>query len=304
MLNVIALRYFVETVRLSSFTAAAQSLGVSQSTVSKMIKNLEDQMGEQLIIRNGKPLLLSDTGRVLYEKGATVIDALLHLEKEVHEIQALRKGRVHIGIPPMINLLFTDVMKHFREQYPNIALHIQEQPGPAIEQLVAKDELDLGFSIAPIDQYLPVVGQAVASYPVYAIFTPELLPRSKSGLSLTQVVKKPLLLLNDDFGLTRLLRQRFAKEQLQPRIYAQSSQWDWLISMAQAGLGVALLPEPFCQRLPETLTYRLIEESEPLFWQVVLLWNGRYLSQAARAWLECCQDLLGGSWLEAEEGEL
>lgn len=296
MLNVIALRYFVETVRLNGFTAAAQYLGVSQSTVSKMVRGLEDQIGETLIIRNGKPLLLSDAGQVMYEKGSEVIAAIMRLEKEVHEVQALNKGRVSIGIPPMINLLFTEVIKDFRERYPNIALYIHEHPGPAIEQLVASNELDLGFSIAPVDQHLELQHQVVANYEVYAIATPNLLRRNKEDLGLSQLIKSPLLLLNDDFGLTRLLRQRFAKEQLQPQIYAQSSQWDWLISMAQAELGVALLPKPFCTRLPTDLVYKPITSPELLQWQVTLLWSGRYLSQAAKAWLECCQRLLGGHW--------
>lgn len=297
MINVIALRYFVETVRLSSFTAAAQYLGVSQSTVSKMVRSLEDQIGETLIIRNGKPLLLSDAGKVLYDRGGELISSLLRLEQEVHEVQALSQGRVNIGIPPMINLLFTEVIKNFRERYPSILLQVHEHPGPAIELQVAKDELDVGFSIAPVNEYLPLEHQVVASYDVYAIGLPELLPRNKGAITLSQVTKKPLLLLNDDFGLTRLLRQRFVKEQLQPRIYAQSSQWDWLISMAQAGLGIAVLPEPFCARLPEDLVYKVISEDVPLSWDVMLLWSGRYLSQAARAWLECCQAQLGGDWL-------
>lgn len=297
MINVTALEYFIETVRLNSFTAAAQYLGVSQSTVSKMVKSLETDVGEILIIRSGKPLLLSDAGRVLYDKGTDVLLSLRRLEQEVHAVQALQKGHLKIGIPPMVNLLFTEVVKDFRERYPTIFLEISEPPGPAIEQLVAKNELDLGFSIAPVDQSLSLGHEVVASYAVYAISTPELLPRSKESLSLNLVAKKPLLLLNDDFGLTRLLRQRFTTEQLTPHIYAQSSQWDWLISMAQAGLGVALLPEPFCARLPNDLVYKVIEESTPLRWDVALLWNGRYLSQAARAWLDSCQSHIDGDWL-------
>lgn len=289
MLNVIALRYFTETVRLGGFTAAAQYLGVSQSTVSKMVKNLEDQIGETLIVRNGKPMLLSDVGKVLYEKGGTVIESILRLEKEVYDVQALEQGRLYIGIPPMINLLFTKTIKEFRERYPSIALYVHEYPGPAIEQQVASDKLDLGFSIAPIDQHLPLQHQIIATYEVCAIATQDMLQSNSDELSLESLVKKPLLLLNDEFGLTRLLRQEFAKRQLQPKIYAQSSQWDWLISMAQAGLGIALLPEPFCARLPTDLSYKPIRKSELLKWQVTLLWNGRYLSQAARAWLQCCQ---------------
>ncbi|AQS51180.1 hypothetical protein PAEH1_05615 [Paenalcaligenes hominis] len=288
MLNVMALRYFVETVRLGSFTAAAQSLGVGQSTVSKMVRTLEDQVGELLIVRNSKPLLLSDVGQVLFKKGGQLLQDLGHLQQEVHHIQALTKGHLRIGLPPMINLLFTSALKEFRERYPTIHLQIIEQPGPAIEQLVASGQLDLGFSIAPIDPDLPLQTNRVISYPIYALGRAEQLPRSQAPIRLQQLVNKPLLFLNDEFGLTRLLRRHLLQEPVQPRIYAQSSQGDWLISMAQAGLGVAVLPQPFCQRLPDELSYRVIEQTTPLQWEVVVLWNGRYLSQAAKAWLECC----------------
>lgn len=288
MINVMGLRYFVETVRLGGFTAAAQSLQVGQSTVSKMVRNLEDQLGETLIIRSGKPLILSDAGQVLFDKGSQLLLDLKRLEQEVHAVQALSKGQLKLGIPPMINLLFTEALKEFRERYPTIQLQIIEQPGPAIEQLVARGELDIGFSIAPIASDLKLAQNPVASYLVYALALPELLPRSKAPISLQQLSKKPLLFLNEDFGLTRLIRRHLLLEQLEPKIYAQSSQGDWLISMAQAGLGVAVLPQPLCQRLPENLVMRVLESGEPLHWEVVMLWNGRYLSQAAKVWLECC----------------
>ncbi len=302
MLNVMALRYFVETVRLGSFTAAAQFLQVRQSTVSKMVRVLEDQVGDTLIVRNGKPLLLSDVGRVLFDQGSVLLKDLERLEQEVHAVQALSKGQLKVGIPPMINLLFTSVLKDFRDRYPSIQLEVIEQPGPAIEQLVASNALDMGFSIAPVATGLGLQHHSVAHYPVYALALPELLPRNNTPISLQQLCKKPLLLLNEDFGLTRLIRHHLFLEQLQPRVYAQSSQGDWLVSMAQAGLGVAILPQPFCQRLPDDLVVRVIEQQQPLQWEVVLLWNGSYLSQAAKAWLECCMPIFQEDhWGELEQ---
>lgn len=304
MIPMTALRYFIETVRLQSFTAAAQSLGVSQSTVSKMIKNLEMELGEPVIVRSTKPLLLSDIGRVLYEKGPAVLESLQRLEQDVHAVQALRKGVLRIGIPPMINVLFTDVMKQFKEQHTQIQLHIVEQPGPAIEQMVAADELDLGFSIAPINQQISLASQILVSHEVYAVGHSELLRRSSDQIRFEQLVNQPLLLLNDEFGITRLVRQAFAKKQLQPTIYAQSSQWDWVLSMAQAGLGIALLPEPFCSRIPSDMVSTPIRLPESLKWEVVLLWNGCYLSQAAQAWLELCGQPLGGDWRSGYEEKI
>lgn len=301
MIPLTALRYFIETVRLQSFTAAAQSLGVSQSTVSKMIKNLETELGEPVIVRSAKPLLLSDIGRVLYEKGPVVLDGLQRLEQEIHAVQALRKGTLRIGIPPMINVLFTSVMKQFREQHATIQLHIVEKPGPAIEQMVAADELDLGFSIAPVNQQIDLAEKVIASHEVYAVGQADLLRRNSSHISVEELATQPLLLLNDEFGITRLVRQIFAKKQLQPTIYAQSSQWDWVLSMAQAGLGIALLPEPFCRRISSDMPAKPIRLPESLKWEVVLLWNAYYLSQAAQAWMDLCGQPLGADWRDLYE---
>ena len=263
-----------------------------------MIKNLENELGESVIVRSGKPLLLSDVGRVLYEQGQGILAAMHRLEQDVNAVQALKKGQLRLGMPPMINVLFTDVIKEFRERYPEIELHVTEHPGPAIEQGVANGELDIGFSIAPINQSLALQHEVIVQHDVYAIATSTLLPRSTEAIHIEELHKRPLLLLNDDFGITRLVRQEFAKKQLQPVIYAQSSQWDWVLSMAQAGLGIALLPEPFCRRIPSDMVYRPLNSSRRVLWHVTLLWNQHYMSQAAQAWLTCCQSHFNGSWSE------
>src|SRR5690606_4048145 len=109
-MNVKALQYFIETVRQRSFTVAAQHMGVTQSTVSKMVRQLEDDFGDPLIIREAKQFLLSDSGQVVWERGLEVLAAIQRLETDVRQTQALKQGRLALGIPPMINLLFTDVL--------------------------------------------------------------------------------------------------------------------------------------------------------------------------------------------------
>jgi DNA-binding transcriptional LysR family regulator len=69
------------------------------------------------------------------------------------------------------------------------------------------------------------------------------------SLSFSALRDTPLLLLSDDFAITRRLRQAFDDAGFQPRIAAQSDHWDFLTAMASADLGVALLPEPLLQRI-------------------------------------------------------
>jgi DNA-binding transcriptional LysR family regulator len=295
-LDIRSLRYFVETVRLNSFTQAAEALHVTQSTISKMVRQLEDEVGAQLLIRAGRKLVLTDTGRIVYEHGQTILATLRQLNLEVRDTQALRRGNLTVGIPPMINMLFTPVLKAFRERHPQITLTLQEDTGQALERQVAAGELEIGMTVLPADPALELVAVQIASYPIWAAAEAGTFQKGRTTLNLKALRDMPLVLLKDDFALTRTLRRTFQEAGFEPRIAAQSGQWDWLVAMASAGVGVALLPEPFIRRLAsERLDAVRIVEPE-LSWQVGHIWNGRYLSHAARAWLEVCQSVLGTSF--------
>lgn len=295
-MDIRSLRYFTETVRLGSFTEAGRTLGVSQSTISKMLRQLEDELGEPLLLRDARQLTLTDVGHVVYERGREILLAMQRLEDEVRETQSVARGALTLGMPPMINMLFTEALKEFRETHPRIVLRLDEHTGQEVERRVAAGELAAGMSVLPIDPQPDVEVVQVASHRVWAIGASGLLERSNDAVALRTVARMPLVLLNDDFALTRLLRRTFARYDIEADIAAQSGQWDWTVAMARAGMGVALLPEPFVQRIQaDGLVLRPVTQPD-IQWQIGLLWNARRSSHALRAWLEICRKRLGGTW--------
>lgn len=295
-MDIRSLRYFVETVRLNSFTQAAESMHVTQSTISKMVKQLEDEVGESLLMREGRKLVLTDTGRIVFERGQHILGAMRELLSEVHNTRALQRGNLAVGIPPMINSLFTPVLKAFRQRHPNITLTLQEDTGQVIERMVAAGDLEIGMTVLPVDPKLDLVSVQVASFPIWALAEPGTFSSKRSTIRLADLGAMPLVMLKDEFALTRSLRRTFAERGLEPKIAAQSGHWDWLVAMASAGLGVALLPEPFIARLSGVKLAAARVVDPEIAWQVAHIWNGRYLSHAARAWIDVCQDVLGGAW--------
>ena len=292
-MDIRSLRYFVETARLSSFTQAAELLHVTQSTISKMVHQLEQELGTPLLLRDGRRLTLTDTGRVVYARGQEMLATMRTLAAEVRDVQATRRGTLTVAIPPMINLLFTPALKTFRERYPEIGLVLREETGPRAERLVAAGELDLGMTVLPADPELAVATVPVATYPIWALAAQGTFRAGRKTLPLAALKDLPLVLLTDDFALTRTLRRAFAAAGFTPQVAAQSGQWDWLVEMASAGIGVALLPEPFIDRLADEKLHAVRIVDPELPWQVAHVWNGRYLSHAARAWLDVCAEVLG-----------
>ena len=288
-MDIRTLRYFVEVVRQQSFTRAAEKLFVTQPTISKMLKNLEDELNCTLLIRDGRKLLMTDTGQVVFERGLAILDEFRQLEAELSDINHLNKGVLRLGIPPMVGMLMAGPISLFRQRYPGVELKISEFGGLTVQQAVMNGELDLAMTALPVEDEEALTTRLLFSNPLCV-----LVPRSGEWLEQTsvspeQLAAHPLLIYNEDFALSRQLMQLFTHHDVKPRIAVRSGQWDFLAAMVQAGVGVAILPEPICRRLDEKTLRWLPLESE-LRWQLGMIWReGVYLSHSAQAWLKCCE---------------
>ena len=230
----------------------------------------------------------------MYQRGLQVLETMRQLSEDLRQTAELDRGTLEVGIPPMINLLFTPVVKRFRELHPGIHLTLREGTGQAVEQLVASGELEVGATVLPIAPDGGLAARAFGSYPIWVIGPPDAPWAGKTSLPLSALRDARLLIPTDDFAVTRRLRQAFAEAGFQPGIAAQSAHWDFLVAMASAGLGVALLPEPLMLRMKTRGLSTAKLAKSGMQWEVGHIWlQSGYLSFAARAWLEVCDSVLG-----------
>ncbi|MGJ0128090.1 LysR family transcriptional regulator [Pantoea sp. RHCKP32] len=289
-MDVRALRYFTEVVRQQSFTRAAQKLFVTQPTISKMLRQLEEELGCTLILRDGRRLHLTDSGEAVYQRGLAILQEFHQLEAEIGDINQLKTGELRLGIPPMVGMQIAGSISAFRRRYPGVKLKISEFGGLTVQQAVLAGSLDIALTALPVDAGLPLNTLPLMHHPLCA-----LLPRhpgwlGRQQMSLTELAQHPLLIFNEEFSLNRQLMQAFQRLSLTPTVAVRSGQWDFLAAMVQAGMGLAILPEPICQRLDKQSLLWLPLESE-LKWSLGLIWReGSYLSRSAQAWIACCRE--------------
>ncbi|WP_412705956.1 HTH-type transcriptional regulator GltC [Aeromonas rivipollensis] len=289
-MDIRALRYFVELVREKSFTRASEKLFVTQPTISKMIRNMEEELGQPLLNREGHSFTLTDSGQVLFAHGQLILAQMQQLEAELADLQSLQHGRLALGIPPMVGHVYADLIRAYRSRYPKVELSIVEYGGRRIEQAVLEGELDLAITMLPTREEGVLSALELDCYPIQVVL-PDL-PRWRGDreIRLADLQEEPFLLYTQAFTLSERLEQACRQAGFVPQVAARSSQWDFLTAMVRSGMGVAFLPEPICRRLtPDGLVLRpLLPE---LSWRLGVIWPAkRYLSRTAEAWLALCRE--------------
>lgn len=146
------LRYFLAASREGSITGAANSLNVTQPTLSRQIKELEQELGHQLLTRRSHNVSLTPKGMILRKRAGEIIDLV---NKTLAEFNALRDavgGDVYIGGGETEAMsLIAEVIKDLRQKYPEIRYHLFSGNAEDVIERLDKGLLDLGVLIQPID---------------------------------------------------------------------------------------------------------------------------------------------------------
>lgn len=279
------LRTFVEVVRQGGFSRAAKTVFVTQSTVSKAVKQLEDELGLQLLDRIGANVKLTAAGEIVYRRALTILAQGDDLKAELEELRGLKGGVLRLGVPLIgSNTLFAHRFAAYRNRYPGIELQLMEHGSKRLEELVLAGELDLAATLLPVGDEFE--WQEVWREPIDVLLPAEHPLAASEKLSFRQLKDLPFILYGPGFALNQMILDACRESGFTPKVSAQSSQVDFVIELVATRLGVALLPRMIAEQRPHPLTRRVPVEQPALFWHLALIWRrGGYLSPAAQAWL-------------------
>lgn len=152
-MNIRQLEYIREIAACGSFSKAAERLYVAQPAVSMAVRQLEDELGLELINRTAKPVKLTPEGERVMVHIDRIMEQLVYMKNEIDDLKDATTGRVHIGIPEMLgNYYFTGIVTAFKAEHPEIDMTIDSEPSVSIKQNIAAGRMDLGIiSIDSID---------------------------------------------------------------------------------------------------------------------------------------------------------
>ena len=144
MINPVWLRSFCTLVEVGHFTRTAENLHMTQSGVSQHVRKLEEHLGQQLLIRQGKKFSLTSTGYRLYQEGQKLILSLTDLEKRVNQDPS-HEGIVKVASPGSVGLKLYPYLLGLQKHYPKLIVEYRFAPNSEVERLIAEHQVDIGL---------------------------------------------------------------------------------------------------------------------------------------------------------------
>jgi DNA-binding transcriptional LysR family regulator len=253
-MTILQMRYFLTVCRLQNITHAAAELHLAQSTLSQAMQAIEEETGLNLFLRSGRTIRISQDGQKLAQKVTSLLREVDVFEENVREM-ASRHGKLSLAVPQQqASLLIPRLLSTFQKEHPEIQLDIIEPYGLEAARLVREEKADLAVvnydgSTVPDLQY-----HRITSRPVKFVAWPEHPLAKRASISLKEAAQFPLVLLSEEFYVTRLLMRSFAAAHTEPDIAYFSPHLSTLYSLLRTHTAPSILFEPAVASLDGLVT--------------------------------------------------
>lgn len=261
---------FVKTVEYGSFTRAAEILNYSQSGISRMISDLENEWGIPLLERGKAGVKLTSDGLKLLPYAQSLCRELENLQSQVDELNQLQSGLIRIGtFSSVATHWLPNIIKKFQKDYPGIEYELLLGDYTEIEEWIHTGRVDCGFLRLPTHPEFETI--FLEQDKLMAIIPEDHPLKNCDRFPVEALCEEPFMLLKK--GAKAEVSEIFQRSNLSPNV--RFTTWDdyAVMSMVENGLGISILPQLILQRIP----YRIIakELDVPAFRDIGLAFRSK-----------------------------
>ena len=289
------LEYFCTIAEQGQISRAAKILNISQPPLSRHLKELEDELGVELIIRKGHIWQVTEAGKVLYERARLALNQLTEIPAEVQNAAGGFTGRVSVGVSMSFMSYFTEVVPRLSSRFPLLQFRVFVSDSTTLEEHVESRKLCFAivslptrkeiFDVQslPMDHFCVVYPSDLISPPVDGTF----------GVKVLQDIPLMFLRLWHGGRTHDQLRREFQKNGIAPRILLDSPNISVILGALDAGVRAAAIlplnqvPKNFHERYQVRKLDGILDGIQP----GIIHLPDHYLAPAAR---EVMREILDG----------
>ncbi len=278
---------FSAVVDNGSFTAAGQTLGLTQSAVSHAMANLEKELGAALLERKRDGVTLTVIGEQVLGRVRAILLQVERLRQDTASLLGLDVGNLRIGsVHSAASRILPSIIAAFRRRHPGVEVVLLEGTDDEVQQWVLSGAIDVGVAETQLSGR---VSLAIAEDSLVAVLPSAHSLQSLKTVRVAQIADDPFIMCKG--GSEALINSAFRAAGLAPRTQYEVRDMGTLLNMVEEGLGVAMVPELALPRaLPNVCVARLMPTVRRQLG--VIVGTAEHANPATRAFLHHAEDWL------------
>ncbi|CAE6907276.1 HTH-type transcriptional regulator ArgP [Paraburkholderia domus] len=235
------LRYFVKVVECGNVTRASEALHIAQPAISQQMRNLERDLGMQLLERSVQGVAPTAAGQTLYRHAIELLRQADSTRELLRQDAELPQGRVSVAMPSSTaRMVAIPLARTIRDRYPGIALELLEAPSAELGSLIGSGRVELAVVVDAVETR-GVAAQRLLTEALYLIAWPEFqMPREP--VSISELARMPLILPSAPNTIRSRVEWALREAGLPCEILFEASSTALLFAAVMAKLGVTILP--------------------------------------------------------------
>jgi DNA-binding transcriptional LysR family regulator len=270
------LRYFCAVAERRSFTMAARHLNVSQSGVSGQVRSLEDEIGVRLLRRNQRDVALTPGGMAFWQEAREILAQADRAVELAARASKGESGKLTVGLcGPVTSTFLPKIIRDFRRQFPAVSVSLKDRaPAEQVGALLDR-EIDISFSRSVPAELRPMLEhELLFREPVIAAIPKGHPAAAEEAVSARHLAAERIILFDRD-GAPEVFDAIIAmckKRKFSPKVGDTPRSWQSVLTMVEAGEGVALVPECVQHLRADDVVFRPVE-GEPCLLDAIMAWR-------------------------------
>ncbi|MDN6731642.1 MAG: LysR family transcriptional regulator [Atopostipes suicloacalis] len=243
------LKYFLAIAEAKNYSRAAESLFVTQPTLTLSMQKLEKEFDLNFFYQSSEGLQLTDAGLFLYENGSEIVEAYDSLIKHLHTNQETIKETIRIGLTVLSAIQFMKQISKFIADNHNVEVRLIQTGSKKLQAMLADREIDFGILSFPLVEpsidLLPLKNTEVEGYNVSVVMPSSNPLSNKNELSFKELRDQQFISLSEDYMLGKLTTEKSLKYGFNDQIVFIEDDWKVLRHSLENFNAVVLLPSEF-----------------------------------------------------------
>ncbi|GGG52274.1 LysR family transcriptional regulator [Paenibacillus radicis (ex Gao et al. 2016)] len=276
-MELLQLQYFLTVARLEHVTEAARSLHVTQSSLSKTIQRLEEDLGVPLFDRIGRKLRLNAYGSSFLRRTERALFELEQGKQELNDLSSPEHGTLELAVTAASTL--PHILREFRKKRPYIQFHVQMLTTQEMVTLLHRGEVDFCLS-SPAVQGEDIECQIVFNDPIMVAVPIGHPLAERNRVSLTELKDESFVGVKKGYGTRDLVDAVCESAGFTPHYVYEGDEPARLSTLVEAEIGIAFIPGT-ARNPREQIKYLQVEDHELIREIALLSHRSRYISRAA-----------------------